>query len=347
MRHLRVTHFASSLAFIACAAALAATGCTIGFSEATTGSFGGAGGAAPVPVTCGETAACPVSQECLATVENHGSAQFGMRIAELTIGSPEVLSLKGLLGFYLEESFGPKLPACFGPESSVEPAGATSWLLRFDLDQQTLTMGGAAPPAHPKDGYTFIDALVSQGGTTFDVAPVTFDLVTSPDGSFGVTAAADLLLPMWFPSDGLDKKPTGPVVLPLRGLMASDVVVSPSHDCIGHYDPAIFSEKAGCEPTTPGELFVHAGHVSAYVTLEDADGIGMGALGETLCVLLSGNDVKYGDTQTPTEHCKRTGGVIDFKGDWCSATNAPATATCFDAVLFTADFAASAAVINP
>jgi len=38
--------------------------------------------------------------------------------------------------------------------------------------------------------------------------------------------------------------------------------------------------------------------------------------------------------------------VIDFKGDWCSKTNAPATDTCADAVRFTADFAASAVTIQ-
>jgi hypothetical protein len=48
----------------------------------------------------------------------------------------------------------------------------------------------------------------------------------------------------------------------------------------------------------------------------------------------------------PVGHCARSGGVVAFKGDWCAATNAPATATCFDAVHFVADFAASAAAIQ-
>ena len=94
-------------------------------------------------------------------------------------------------------------------------------------------------------------------------------------------------------------------------------------------------------------MYAHGGHMTAYVSIEEADTISMGALGMTLCVLLSGNFAKFSDQATPLAHCSRTDGVIDFKGDWCSTTNAPATATCFDAVRFEADFAASAAVIDP
>ena len=49
----------------------------------------------------------------------------------------------------------------------------------------------------------------------------------------------------------------------------------------------------------------------------------------------------------PVTHCARTNGVIDFKGDWCAATNSPATGLCARiAVQFTADFAASAVTLH-
>lgn len=41
-----------------------------------------------------------------------------------------------------------------------------------------------------------------------------------------------------------------------------------------------------------------------------------------------------------------TGGVIDYRGDWCSTTDGPATAACADAMHVTADFAASAVPID-
>jgi hypothetical protein len=152
---------------------------------------------------------------------------------------------------------------------------------------------------------------------------------------------------MFYPGNAASDPPTGPVVLPLRSLVTSDVVVSPSHDCIGRYDNSIFDPSVGCFPAVEGEMFVHGGHMTAFVTLEDADTINTDGLGVSLCVLLAPSVEKFSDGIGPLEHCKRTNGVIDFKGDWCSTTNGPATATCFDAVRFTGDFAASAAVIDP
>ncbi len=298
----------------------------------------------PLPPNCGATAACPLAQECLAIAENHAAPQFGLRIAELSMSSPEVFVPGSIMGGFLEQTFLPSLPACFPTHSGLTiGAGATSWLLRFDLDNGTLTMGGATPPADPMQGYTLLDAMVPQGGTTYHVAPVTFDLSLGKGETLDVVAAQDLALPMFFPG----YLTSSPTVLPLHALTASEMVFSPTHDCIGHYDPSIFDDAAFCEPKTHDEMFVHAGHLEAYVSLEEADTIDMGSfLGETLCAMLTGNAEEYSDDATPLAHCKRTGGIIDFKGDWCSTTNGPATVTCADAVHFVADFAASAVVIH-
>ena len=43
---------------------------------------------------------------------------------------------------------------------------------------------------------------------------------------------------------------------------------------------------------------------------------------------------------------KRTNGVIDFHGDWCAATDAAASANCFDALAVNGGFAASSVAIN-
>jgi hypothetical protein len=69
-------------------------------------------------------------------------------------------------------------------------------------------------------------------------------------------------------------------------------------------------------------------------------------LRESLCVFLSGSALMYSQNAGKVLTCARAHGVIDFKGDWCSATNARATAECSDALRFEADFLASAAVIH-
>lgn len=57
---------------------------------------------------------------------------------------------------------------------------------------------------------------------------------------------------------------------------------------------------------------------------------------------------QYGDGGSPIERCVRDSmGQILLHGDWCSATDAPATSDCYDAFRISALFAASAVKINP
>jgi hypothetical protein len=175
--------------------------------------------------------------------------------------------------------------------------------------------------------------MFSQGGTSFHVAPVTFDLVQNPNGSFGTGAPHDLELPVFT----LFTDPKTPTVLSFHGLTASNMFVSASHDCIGGFDPAIFDPKV-CKSTAEGDVFEHDGSLQAFLSLEEADAIQFGSNNETLCAVLAGDPHNL--------QCQRTNGVIDFRGDWCSATNGPATSTCADAVLVKADFAASAVQIH-
>jgi hypothetical protein len=290
------------------------------------------------PSTCPLEPSCPLSQPCLATVENQGTTQFGLRVAELAVSSPAALA-NGPVAEIWNALFRPNLAACMLPGD-----GASSWLLRFDLEQGTLTMGGAAPPALPDEGYRLLDTTVSQGGLDQHVAPITFALMENARRALTTRTAQDFAFPMFFPADGAP--PAGPFVLTFHALRASEVVISPSHDCIGRYDPAVFDPVTGCRPTTIQNYYEHGGHLVGWLSLEEMDSIEVQALGETLCVALTGDAATYGDGATPIARCARTNGAIDFKGDWCSRTDGRATAACSDAVHFVADFAASAVRID-
>ena len=63
-------------------------------------------------------------------------------------------------------------------------------------------------------------------------------------------------------------------------------------------------------------------------------------------MLLTGNAAQYGQQSGGTTVCKTGPSGILFPGDWCAATNGPATATCHDAVQLVASFAASGVKIN-
>jgi hypothetical protein len=173
------------------------------------------------------------------------------------------------------------------------------------------------------------------------VGPVTSGLIQNADHSFSTATPQDFTFPLFSDID-----PSSPTIIPFHGLSVSSVTVSASHDCIGSVDPAIFDPQRSCVPTVAGQSFRHAGNLEGYFGLEEADTIVISALEETFCSALAG-DMGTQDPTTQIRRCSRTNGVIDFKGDWCSTTNSPATATCADAVHVTADFAASAVQLRP
>jgi hypothetical protein len=90
--------------------------------------------------------------------------------------------------------------------------------------------------------------------------------------------------------------------------------------------------------------FINGGKLDGYITLEDADGVIVDLINQSLCAVLTGTN----DAAKPISKCKRDPATmkITYKGDWCDATNAAADATCTDSVQLAADFAASAVKIN-
>ncbi len=143
----------------------------------------------------------------------------------------------------------------------------------------------------------------------------------------------------------LDEGATSLVPLLLRSLTLS-ATLSSDHDCIGtHTKPA---PNNGCFPDGAHPLFTNAGQMDAHLLLEEADAVDVTTLSQSLCVLLSGDPGQYGDGGSPIERCARDSmGQILLHGDWCSATDAPATSDCYDALRISALFAASAVKINP
>lgn len=90
----------------------------------------------------------------------------------------------------------------------------------------------------------------------------------------------------------------------------------------------------------PQRAWTPGGSLKGYITVLEADKVVIDDLDSTLCVLLAGNDWKG-----PAKDCASDAEWVAGKrpdGDWCSQTNAPATAACKDAFKMEADFSASA-----
>jgi hypothetical protein len=134
--------------------------------------------------------------------------------------------------------------------------------------------------------------------------------------------------------------------LPIRQARFVNITASGNHDCIGEYNAAGLDPASGCVADAQHPGYFPDAQVAGFINLEQADTIPITKLGETLCVLLSGDATAYGNGASPISRCKRVNGQIVFPGDWCTATNQAASAQCKDAVYFAGAFAASGVIIN-
>jgi hypothetical protein len=294
-------------------------------STSTTGGTGGSGdmclmgACAPKDPSCTSVPSC-----CIALEDNQFKPKFTLRIGQITFAQPMVFAT-GLVGNTLANSLQMNLGQC-----NLQGSGTFSWLLEYDTNTQVLKTGGAKPAADPSVGYCFVDEMVSG----LQISPVSVNASLSV-GQLSANVG-DLIMPMYLDSMGTSS------ILPLHQVGLSGTL-SPDNNCIGKYNSDTLDPANNCLADPPNTLtFTNAGTIDGYITLEDADAVIIDSLSQSLCVLLSGDPVLYGDGMSPTK-CKRDAmQEIVYHGDWCASTNMAATAACYDSARFKGDFAASA-----
>lgn len=311
-------------------------------SSAGTTSGGFSGCADPTPVGLPAAACTPTyagcgaaTSVCLATAHAQGASTFALRLAHVELSRPKSFT-SGIVKSVFQSSTAPDLKAC-----DVNGTATFNWLLRFDAAAGTLTVGAGLPLLDPTAAYKFIDGPFQLGGAAFNIAPVTLTAPLGPTCSLD-TLGGDVLLPFFGDAAGNTF-----TILPLRSLRFFDTQVTPDHDCIGVYNAIGLDPANGCAPDDQHPQFIDGGHFDSFMSLETADTILVPPLGQTLCVLLTGDAATYGDGGQP-QKCKRNGpgNPIVFQGDWCSSSNQAATAGCADAAQFAGAFAASGTKIN-
>jgi hypothetical protein len=323
-----------------------------GFFSSSSGGgagIGGAGGAAPMDVCptgslpsldpCTPSSpSCNVSSLCMAPIDQSSASVFGLRMAQLDVSLPVSFS-HGAMQTTLASAVLPDDPTC-----NLVGNGTFSWLLQFDPAAGTLVTGGARPPSDPSAGYAFDDEMITSGAASFHVAKVMLEADETSTCAFS-SSAADLVMPAF-----LDAAGANVMLLPLHQVTFANGRISADNGCIGRFDLAGLSLASAntCQPNGPETSFVDGAGVSGFFVLAEADTVEVPVLGQSLCVLLSGDPQGYGDGATPVAHCKRdAAGDILFKGDWCAETNMKATPACEDALRFSAQFAAVGAKILP
>jgi hypothetical protein len=295
-------------------------------TTATTGTTSTTGGAAcdPVAAECRE-----VTSDCIALTDNTGASPFGLRMGQLTVTKPDVLA-KGLVASTIANGVTMNLGQC-----NLAGGGTFSWLLQFDTMTNKLLTGGGKPTADPKAGYCFTDEMLMG----FQISPVSIDSALM-GGSFSAKVG-DIIVPIY-----LDAMAKGVVLLPLKdGTLTG--TLSADNNCIGKYNADTLDPANNCLAEPPDKLaFTNAGTLEGYITLEDADKVIVDSLSQSLCVLLSGDAVKYGNGMSPAL-CKRDAMMkIEFQGDWCDATKMAAAAGCADSSKLGAEYAASAVKVT-
>lgn len=282
------------------------------------GGQGGTGGLSCVP-SCGATT------DCLAVGVNTGKDLYSFRMSQLSIVKPVAMT-NPVFATTLEDGITPSLPDCY-----LHGDGTMSWLLQFDTKAGTLTMGAGKPIEDPASmPYCFVNEQVG----TFAVAPASMPAAIDAAGTLFASGTVDLSIPLYSTKDA-----SAYVVLPLTHATITSASISKNHNCIGSYNGDKLDPADSCQPNAI-QQFTEAGAIEGLITLEDADAVTLDSLGQSLCVLITGQN----DGGSP-KRCPRDANMeIAALGEWCSIDDQPGS--CADALKFTATFAASAVAIS-
>jgi hypothetical protein len=236
---------------------------------------------------------------------------------KLHIAAPPALALTFVQTTLVDQNVDLNGTCCEGGD------GGFNVLIQLDTVGKTFTLGGGPVSSDPTNfGYCFVNQT-SEGLT---IAPVSASATQAADQTWQSGIFPQVFnMPIF-----AHGSPTNLIILPVTATRLENVTLSHDGNCIGSYD-----ESASCQ------TWVTAATLSGFITLEDADRVLIPDLnGASLCTLL---------TQQPTGNtCTRdnSSGKIVAPGDFCSTTNAPATATCADSSWLSATFAASATIIG-
>jgi hypothetical protein len=302
-----------------------------GGSSGSSSSNSGSSSSGTAALPCEPLASCStVTSECVALEDNKGDDSFALRMAQLEVSKPPSLAPTTIVGGIVAKGVQMDREAC-----NLAGGGTFNLLLQFTKATNKLKVGGAKPVTDPSAGYAFLTETV---GTT-NVAPVEIDVTIDAAGKFTPAAGADIILPIYLAATD----PTPAVLLPIHKALISGTL-SDSNNCIGKFDVASLDPMKTCQSNVP---FIGGADLDGFITLKEADAVIVTALNQSLCVILTGDPLKYGDGGKPNLCKQTTPGTFDFKGDWCEATNAAADATCADSVKLQGKLAASAVKLLP
>ncbi|MBK7580244.1 MAG: hypothetical protein IPI67_08585 [Myxococcales bacterium] len=299
------------------------------------GSGGGNTGCIPQAAECYSAGPSGPGAECLAKADNSSSAKWQGRLSSILVKSPPALAAEFVQAQVIDKGISLKQPSC-----NENGDGTFSWLFEIDPATKKMRTGGALPITDPKAGGCF----VSLPGAAVPVAPIDVD-VTLGAGDMSFSAKdLDVNVPIFLSPTDL----SNPIILPLHKVEIEATFNDATHNCAGKFNGAELEPINSCQPDTkaipPQRTWTPGGALKGYITVDEADKVNIDTLGASLCVLLAGVSWKGPEKNCQSSDQWKAGSRPE--GDWCAATNSAADASCKDAYLLAADFAASGFKIN-
>ncbi|MBX3183966.1 MAG: hypothetical protein KIT72_00455 [Polyangiaceae bacterium] len=304
-----------------------------GGSGASGGSGGQVGECVPTAAECYVDGPRGPGAECLAKHDNSSANVWSGRFSYLKIEKPAALANQLVQNLVVDKGITLNQRAC-----NEEGDGTFTWLLEFDPASGRLKTGGGQPITDPKAGSCFV--TIPNSNPAIAVAPTEVDVDVTESGEFEATIDA-VVVPIF-----LDVEMSKTILLPLHQIAFSGSF-SDDRNCIGRYNGDQFEISNTCKPdTTQGQtVWTTGGSLQGYITIEEAEAVYIDDLKASLCAQIAGSTWKG----QPTGRCAETDAWQAGErpeGDWCAATNSPATGACNDAWQLKAGFAASAMKVN-
>lgn len=286
--------------------------------------------------------------ECLALHDNADQQVWSLRMSQLDIDRPAVLAGGFVQTTVVSRSITLNLQDCL-----QDGWGRFNWLLEFkpaEGDTLLLTTGGAHISSDPTgQGYCYIQGEIDG----FPAQPrKDIVLAKQADGTYQTTEPIEIFnVPVF-----LDDNEQSSLMLPLHDVLLSELRLSDDHNCIGSWDGDGLNPDNACmpDPTIGQDMqWKNGAKLSAFITIEEAERVWIPDLGQTLCVALGGDIIKYSEQFEENgrkgRRCKRDEEgriLVREKADWCSSTKAACSPPDADAFRLEGYFAASGVKIT-
>lgn len=286
---------------------------------------------------------------CIAMADNAGATRAQLRVSQLQVASPEVLTKPFMQTTIITEGITPTIE-----DAGCRQLGSNRFNILFDFDFEKMEMKqGASIPqilvGHEVGAgtcwadYSELDPSEPKSKIRPAVAPLTYDEAT---GAFEATFAT-MNVPIYVADTEDDF-----ALLPLHELRVTGNL-SAGNSCIGKF-LAENLEAPTCAAGDSGFRWQNDGDYVGYVTVVEADDVDVSSLGFSLCTLLSGDSVKWKNNADGIGRCVDSKGYRESgnnlpEGNWCSVDNSANPAACggvLDSWQLKTKFAASAIKID-